>query len=113
MIIDELLDAFTPEVQIQTRALCALIRDMVVEAEERVYPGWRGIGYRHPVRGYVFGVFPQRDTVRLLFEHGVPLADPDQELLGSGSQTRYLEFDPHLPLPEETIARFIGRALAS
>lgn len=69
-------------------------RALVLAAEpdltERVYPGWDGIGFRHPEAGYVCAVFPQPDTVRLLFEHGVRLDDPAGVLEGDGAQTRHV-----------------------
>jgi hypothetical protein len=74
--------------------LALWVRDVVVAAEpdlaERVYRGWDGIGFRHPDAGYVCAIFPQPDHVRLLFEHGVRLNDPDGLLEGSGTQTRHV-----------------------
>jgi hypothetical protein len=61
------------------------------DLSEKVYPGWRGVGFRHPEAGYVCGIFPQPDgELRLLFERGAALPDPDGVLEGSGTQTRYL-----------------------
>jgi hypothetical protein len=70
-------------------------RDAVLAADpdlsERLYPGWRGVGYRHPEAGYICGIFPQPDgEVRLLFEHGAAMPDPERLLEGAGTQTRYL-----------------------
>jgi hypothetical protein len=74
--------------------LALWVRAVVVAAEpdltERVYRGWDGIGFRHPEAGYVCAIFPQPDHVRLLFEHGVRLTDPDGLLEGAGTQTRHV-----------------------
>ncbi len=74
--------------------LAAWVRDLVLRADpdlvERVYTGWRGLGYRHPEAGYVFGIFPRAGRVELLFEHGAALADPEGALRGERSQTRVL-----------------------
>jgi hypothetical protein len=93
--------------------LAVRTRDAVLAADpdlsERLYPGWRGVGYRHPEAGYVCGIFPQPDgEVRLLFEHGAALPDPDGVLQGSGTQTRYVvvgELDPEL------VARYVQQAI--
>jgi hypothetical protein len=57
-----------------------------------VYPGWDGIGFRHPDAGCVCAIYPreQDQEVRLLFEHGVRLEDREGLLEGAGSQTRFL-----------------------
>jgi hypothetical protein len=74
--------------------LALWVREVVLAAEpdlsERVYRGWDGIGFRHPDAGYVCAIFPQADHVRLLFEHGVRLRDPDGLLEGSGTRTRHV-----------------------
>jgi hypothetical protein len=80
------------------------------DLSERLYPGWRGVGYRHPEAGYVCGLFPQPDgELRLLFEHGATIADPEGVLEGPGTQTRYIiarELDPTL------VARYVQQAIA-
>ena len=77
---------------------------------ERLYPGWRGVGYRHPEAGYVCGIFPQPDgQLHLLFEHGATMPDPEGVLQGSGTQTRYLIVDR---VDEALVARYVQQAIA-
>lgn len=68
-----------------------LVQDAVRDAVEVVYPGWHGLGYRHPEAGYFCAVFPRVADVRLSFEHGTLLADPHRLLRGSGRQVRHVE----------------------
>ena len=75
--------------------LALAVRERVVRAEpdleERVYPGWNRIGFRHPDGGLICGIYPQPGgEVRLLFEHGTRIGDPDGRLEGEGRQTRHL-----------------------
>jgi hypothetical protein len=80
------------------------------DLSEKGYPGWRGVGYRHPDAGYVCGIFPQPGgELRLLFEHGAALADPEGLLQGSGTQTRYLVVDR---VDEKLVARYVQQAIA-
>jgi hypothetical protein len=51
--------------------------------------------------GYVCGIFPRAGEVRLLFEHGAALADPEGIFTGGGTQTRYLALRPGEALPGE------------
>ena len=67
-----------------------LIRETMPEAIESGHPTWHSIGYRHPKAGYVCGIFPHKDSVDLVFEFGILLADPHQVLQGDGKQTRYI-----------------------
>ena len=88
---DHILIGYRPRVQALAARLRDLVRETVPDAVERAYPVWRGIGYRHPESGYFCGIFPQEDCVRLVFEYGALLADPDDLLKGNGKQTRYVQ----------------------
>lgn len=55
---------------------------------ERVFRGWRGVGFHHPEAGYVCAIYPRDERIDLLFEHGASLVDPDGLLTGQGMQTR-------------------------
>ena len=90
MTPDELLASHSPKVRQLTKRLRRLIKKTVPEASETVYPVWCGIGYRHPHSGYFCGIFPQTEGVKLGFEHGVLLNDPDGFLSGAGKQVRYV-----------------------
>jgi hypothetical protein len=79
------------------------------ELEERVYRGWRGLGYRHPDAGYVCGVFPRADGVSLLFERGAELDEP--VLTGEGTQTRQLELRPGDSVDRALVASLVRRGV--
>ena len=91
-------------------------RDAVRAADpdltERVYRGWRGVGFRHPEAGYVCGVFPKNDRVELLFEHGAELADPDDVLEGTGTQTRVIVVHNEDEPLARTISAYVQQAIA-
>ena len=70
--------AFLRELEPRTWRLAAWRRERVRAADpdlaERVYRGWKGLGFRHPEAGYVCAVFPRTDWAVLLFEHGAALS---------------------------------------
>jgi hypothetical protein len=68
----------------------AAVRESDPDLFERVYRGWRGVGFHHAEAGYVCAIYPRGDHVDLLFEHGASLVDPDGVLAGQGTQTRTL-----------------------
>lgn len=109
---DDILRDHSTAVQETAAALRALLHDTAPDLREKAYPGWHGIGFRHPKAGYVCGVFPQDATVRLLFEHGHQLADPDGVFTGGGTQTRYIEIATPDEIPADAIRRLVLEAIA-
>jgi hypothetical protein len=87
--------------------LALWVRDKVLQAEpeleERVYLRWDGVGFRHPEAGYVCAIYPHGPTVRLLFEHGHRLPDPEGLFDGGGKQTRYIT----ITAPDDRLAAAI------
>ncbi|MCY4438506.1 MAG: DUF1801 domain-containing protein [Chloroflexi bacterium] len=81
--------------------LRSLVRETVPDATEIAYPGWHGPGFRHPKWGCFCGMFPREDSVRLLFENGATILDPDGTLEGCGNQTR----DVHIRRREDARVR--------
>jgi hypothetical protein len=98
--------------------LALWVREVVVAGEpdltERVYRGWDGVGFRHPDGGYVCAIYPrERDQeVRLLFEHGARLDDPEGLLEGAGSQTRFIRVRERDQLLAAAIGRYVHAAVA-
>jgi hypothetical protein len=78
---------------------------------ERVYRGWRGIGFRHPDAGYVCAIYPRSGWVVLHFEHGASMPDPDGVLLGEGSQTRFLRIAEPNPALRGRIVAYVQQAI--
>lgn len=102
----QLLADYPPAVADLTRRLRAAVLSAVPDATERVYLGWRGIGFHHPDAGYVCAIFPGADRVRVGFERGHLLDDPDQLLEGTGTRVRYLTvtaWDPDLTATLEVL----------
>jgi hypothetical protein len=96
--------------------LAAWLREVVLAADpdlvERVYRGWRGVGFRHPEAGYVCGIFPREHGVELLFEHGASLPDPDGLLRGDGTQTRVIRVAEPDPALRAQIGVYVQQAVA-
>ena len=112
---EDLLESLPSEIGATAHRLRELVRAAMPGAEERVYPGWRGFGYRHPEAGYVCGIFPSRKWVALGFEWGALLPDPDG-LLQAGHSTskrvRYLRFHEPGEIRPPMIRRFLKAAVA-
>jgi hypothetical protein len=96
--------------------LAVWLRRAVLSADpdltERIFPGWKGVGFRHAEAGYVCAIYPRSEWVVLHFEHGAALPDPDGALLGDGSQTRFLRIDEPSAETERVISAYVQQAIA-
>ncbi len=102
-------------IQALVQRLRQLIKHTAPQAVEKAYPGWHGIGYRHPKAGYFCCIFPLDDRVRLAIEYGALLADPERLLTRpptSSKQVRYLEFRTEHDLREDAIVSLLLAAVA-
>lgn len=108
---EHILTGHTPEVRELCERLRSLIRATAPEASEKAYPIWHGIGYSHPQSGYFCAIFPQQDYVKLGFEFGVLLPDPEGLLQGDGKQVRYIYVRQPEDISAEAIQEFIYAAL--
>ena len=110
MTIDELLNQHTQQVA----ALCRRLLNHVTAAADwsqvKVYPGWHGVGFHHPDLGYVIGVFPRREDVRVVFERGEFLGGA--RFLDGGGQTRHVDFVDWDRDRLATLDEILERALA-
>lgn len=88
--IDDLLADHSRGVADLAFQLRELIKSAMPDATERVYPGWHGVGFHHPTAGYVCAIFPGADHVRVGFEQGHLLPDPDDVFDPGGKQVRYV-----------------------
>ena len=70
-------------------------------AHDRYYPGWQGLGLKHPRAGLVATLFARNDDVVVYLERGASLPDP-LGLLGGHERlkrTRTITFRPAVPTP--------------
>lgn len=87
-----------------------LIRELVPDVHEAGRIGWNLIGYRR--RGYFAFLAVQRNELRLGFEHGVLLQDPERRLEGSGKQVRYVTLRSQAELDDPAVRELIRAAVA-
>ena len=86
---EDILRDHSPSVVKLVSELRRIARITLPEVTEKAYPGWHAIGYRHPEAGYICGIFPFEEEVKVYFENGKFLPDPDNLLEGNTKQTRY------------------------
>jgi DNA transformation protein and related proteins len=108
---EQILDGYVPAVRELADRARAIVRAAAPDAEEAGYAGWRLIGYRSP--HYFCFVAPQPDHVRLGFEHGKRLPDPDGVLEPMGKQVRFVRLVPGRPIPLVSVKRLLRAALAT
>ncbi|MGJ4745825.1 DUF1801 domain-containing protein [Leptospira sp. SA-E8] len=110
-IILEILKPHTKKVLEIVSSLRNKIKKQFPDFEERGYPVWKAIGFRDKNSGYVCGIFPFEKNVRLIFEWGILLKDPNKILLGDTKQIRYLEYSSTKEINSATIRSFLEQSL--
>ena len=105
----QILEGYSPEIRNVAERLRQIVLEEAPEADETGYVGWRLIGYRSP--HYFCFVAPQADHVRLGFEHGVRLRDPEGVLEPMGKQVRFVRCLPDRALPIPAMRALIRAAL--
>lgn len=108
---EDILAPLPDEVRTLAQQLRRLMRELVPEAEERANRGWNSLSYHDAQSGYFCGIFPRPPAVRLLFEHGAALPDPDRLLTGDARQVRWIDLRPGDAIPHQGIARLVNAAL--
>ena len=107
-----LLARSTPTVATLARELVAMIRQIRPDFAARVRTGWGSVNFRHARAGFVCAVFPQAETVQLVFEHGRLLSSPLLEASPTARQVRWIVLRPGEPIPFDDIGILIAEAIA-
>ena len=107
----DILARHTPEVRRLVNRLREVVKTTVPGVLEKAYPVWRGIGYRHPESGYFCGIFPQKDFVKVGFEFGAFLPDPDGILTSGGRQVKYVEVKSLKEIPVSSLRNLLRCAV--
>jgi hypothetical protein len=106
------LGGYPPAIRMIAERLCAVVRQAVPDAIERVRPGWRLIGYDVPLgkrSKYFAFVSPEVEHAHLGFQYGVWMADPDHLLRGAHlklRKVRYVTYRPGDPIPEAALVNY-------
>lgn len=112
---DQILRNHSAEVQAVAEKLRRIVKNAIPGVTEKAYPGWHGIGYTHPQAGYFCCIFPFEDKVKLAFEFGAFLSDPNSLLVRpatSSKRLRYLEMSDTQDIREDDIVGFLHAAIA-
>ncbi|RMH28011.1 MAG: DUF1801 domain-containing protein [Planctomycetota bacterium] len=108
MDVDDLLNAHDEKVARMARALRAVVGTAAPDAEEVVQEGWGTIGYR--IEHHFLAIAPREDHVRLRFEVGVELPDPDGILNERGKRCAVLIFREPEEIDWLQITRYVQNA---
>ena len=105
----------TGEIQEMVAKLRAEIGQSFPSLIEKIYFGWKAVGYTHPQAGYVGAIFPATNQVKMGFEHGIFLPDKKQQLVfgkSAGKQLKYLIIHQLNKAVLNDVKGFIEQAIA-
>lgn len=111
--VEQFLRKYPAETRSIVEKLRTLICSTIPVHSEAVYPGWGLIGYRviSDRRSKYFAfIAPGAEGVKLGFEYGVLLPDPEKLLQGNGKQVRYIVVTQKKALKKRLIGPLIWEA---
>ena len=106
--VEELLAEYDEKVARMARALRAVVGTAAPDAEEAVQEGWATIGYR--IERHFLTIAPRDGFVRLRFEAGLELPDPDRILEPGGKRCARLVFREPDEIDWLQITRYVQNA---
>lgn len=106
--MEELLSAYDQKVARMARALRAVVGTAAPDAQETVQAGWATIGYR--IEHHFLAIVPRADLVRLRFEAGVELPDPDGIVETGGKRCTHLVFHDPGEIDWLRVSRYVQNA---
>ena len=111
-----LIARFAPAHQRLIGTMRRWLRKRLPTAHELVYEyrDWFVISYSPNEHGYegVLAIRASADGVRLYFNRGKGLPDPEKLLRGSGNQTRWIHLEGTSTIARPAVARLIEEAIA-
>lgn len=111
--VKQFLRSYPPAVRILAEKLRKIVQTTIPIHTEAVYPGWELIGYRiasgNKSKYFAF-IAPGINGVKLGFEFGVLLPDPNHLLQGNGNQVRYIVITKQADIKKRLIAPLIWEA---
>lgn len=108
------LESYPLEIRDIALELTRQVREVVPTASEKVYSGWKLIGYRAPQGKkdfYFCYVAPYQSHVDLGFEYGTMMNDPLGVLAGKGKQVKYIRCSSLQDTQKEFISSYIKEGL--
>jgi hypothetical protein len=95
MKLAEFLQSYPKNLREITEYARDLVRSTFPDASEKVYTGWKLIGYRLPdgkKSRYFCCIVPQKkeNDVLLGFEYGIAMQDPKNLMEGKGTKVRFV-----------------------
>jgi hypothetical protein len=95
MTVGQFLSTYPSNLSEITEHLRDLVRSTFPEASEKVYTGWKLLGYRLPIANksrYFCCIVPQKkeNDVLLGFEYGIAMDDPKRLMEGKGTKVRFV-----------------------
>lgn len=106
--VEQLLAEYDEKIARMARALRAVVGTAAPDAEETVQVGWATIGYR--IERHFLAIAPRTDHVRLRFEAGIELPDPDGITEPGGKRCTHLIFYRPEEIDWLQVSRYVQNA---
>ncbi|MBI1192854.1 MAG: hypothetical protein GC205_06745 [Bacteroidetes bacterium] len=112
--VETFIQSYSPGVQEVFHYLRNLAQELLPDAEEILYEGWKNVSYgtgeSRSDKDLILYIAPFKDSVNLGFFRGTLLPDEKQRLKGTGKLLRHVKLKRVNELPEAEIRELIVAA---
>lgn len=109
--VEEFFNTYDPRIASLAGKLRSLVRRVAPDAEEKLHPGWKTVGYGR--RKKFCAISPHAAWINLQFHAGAELEDPAGLLSGTGKRMRHVRIDASDALRQASLRELIREAAAS
>ncbi|HMB91107.1 MAG TPA: DUF1801 domain-containing protein [Rhodothermales bacterium] len=110
--MQELLDKSNPSVRKLALAARDMVRQVVPEGEERIYPRPRMLsyGFSAKMKAQFCAIITHKEHVNVQFARGVDLPDPEHLLEGTGKKVRHVKIRTVEDVQQEALKTLVQEA---
>lgn len=112
--VEQFLSTYPPDVQQLALKTRELVKEIVPDAQERVYEAYKTIGYGSGTKmdAMFCYIAPLKDRINLGFYRGVVLKDEDKLLEGTGKLLRHVKVRSMADVEKPALRQLIVEAVA-
>jgi hypothetical protein len=108
----DLLAPLPPGIAATAGELASIVRTLRPDLKAKVSFGWKSVNFNHAQAGYVCCVYPAREHVALVFQHGRLLDHPRLTDDGKVKKVRWIPFEPGEAFDEDDLGMLLMQAIA-
>lgn len=105
--LEDFLSNYPHKIRVIIDELSSIIFQTFPNIKEKIYPGWKGLGFKHIEKGYIVGIFPTQNYVKLGFEKGHLIVDKYNLFSDETKKIKYIIINLNTKIPKDEIKEYL------